>query len=370
MVQKHRIAILVTGHAGTEENPEGVPAVRSIIKKLNANFEITVYSLFKVGDIREKGVKYRRPGFSGLHLYIRLFTMSSMIFFDHIKQPFHLVHCFASFPLGLAGILAGKILRKPCIISVSAGEASGFSEINFGHRNDKRKWESNLWIWKNASAITGQTEFQIESIYEILSEKQKIQIIPYGVSMKEFPFVDKTLKPPYIFINVASLQIVKDHYTLLKTFEIISDKVEAKLMIIGGDFLSGSVQTFARELGIEEKVQFLGQVPYSKMPEYYRQADFMLHTALFEGQWVAALEAMASGVVVCGTKVGLLSDLGSDYFETAEPKDHRGLAEKIIKLIKSPDKYFQLQSKAFTWASDHDLNWTAAQFKKLYHRVI
>ena len=95
----------------------------------------------------------------------------------------------------------------------------------------------------------------------------------------------------------------------------------------------------------------------------------MLHTALFEGEGVVVAEAAAAGVVVCGTSVGLIADLGEGGAVQVAPGDDASLAEAVLRLLADADRYARLQESARRWASIHTPAWTAGEFFDLYDRL-
>jgi len=84
---------------------------------------------------------------------------------------------------------------------------------------------------------------------------------------------------------------------------------------------------------------------------------------------VVVLEAFASGVIVVGTKVGLLADIGDDVL-TASPGDAVGLANVIEELIRHPENISILQSKNRNYAETFSARWTFEEYKKLYNELI
>jgi glycosyltransferase involved in cell wall biosynthesis len=64
----------------------------------------------------------------------------------------------------------------------------------------------------------------------------------------------------------------------------------------------------ARDLGVAERVQFLGRVPHAELPEQIRAADLVVCLPWYEPFGIVPLEAMACQVPVVGSAVGGLLD--------------------------------------------------------------
>ncbi len=79
---------------------------------------------------------------------------------------------------------------------------------------------------------------------------------------------------------------------------------------------------------------------------------------------------MASGTVVCGTNVGIISDLKNCCCVAVEVKDYQKLASKVLKLVENKDHYLELQRKAYQWVKEHDLQWTAFRYHQAFQKLI
>ena len=98
----------------------------------------------------------------------------------------------------------------------------------------------------------------------------------------------------------------------LRVFAALAgDRPGLRLEVIGDGRLRGDLERLAGQLGVGDRISFLGQLPRAEMPARYRAATLLLVTSRHEGQSMVAVEAAASGIPVVGTRVGVLPDLGS-----------------------------------------------------------
>ena len=97
---------------------------------------------------------------------------------------------------------------------------------------------------------------------------------------------------------------------------------------------NAKVKALAASLNINN-VSFIAPLPYEQLPAYYSKADILLHTSLSEGQSEVVTEAMSSGVLVCGTKVGLMYDEPSCCV-AVDVRDHVALADRVLEILKDP----------------------------------
>jgi hypothetical protein len=68
--------------------------------------------------------------------------------------------------------------------------------------------------------------------------------------------------------------------------------------------------------------------------------------------------------------VGLIADLGEDGTVSADVGDAGGLAEKMLNLLQQPVRIEVKRRNALTWATAHDVEWTARQYVKLYKQLM
>lgn len=104
--------------------------------------------------------------------------------------------------------------------------------------------------------------------------------------------------------NVGRLHPDKDQATLLKGFALALKQLpaESRLAILGTGRLEQDLKALARELGIADKVLFLGQVPDAR--RYFRAFDVFALSSDHEPFGMVLLEAMAAGVPLLATACG------------------------------------------------------------------
>lgn len=362
---KKRLAV-IGGGAHT------IPSYRAMLKLIAVEYDVTVFTEFYVeknGETPEyavQSVSARKVNRRWRELLF-FFLVAKMC----LVKPPDMIHSHSTYPSGLFAIVLGWIFRTPVLICLDAAEASGVPDIKFGDLLNKRRRKLNAWVIKHAAAVTTLTRFQTEEVRKNLAIDKPIKIIPRGVDPYGYSVSrPRFLNSPLRFLSMAYLHPVKDHETMLKAFQIISQKVNATLTLIGQDYMDGQIQHLARELKIDHQVVFVGFVPHDSVAAYYKQSDIFLHTSQFESQAVAVVEAMAAGVLVCGTHVGIMADLSNQCCITVSPKAHDRLAEQVLQLIRQPGQQQRMRSAALEWVNTHSLNWTVQQYLTLYEELI
>ncbi len=80
---------------------------------------------------------------------------------------------------------------------------------------------------------------------------------------------------------------------------------ETVLFMVGTGPDSAYYQRVASELGVQDRVLFVGEVPFSAMPDYYEHADIFVHTSLSETFGNVLGEALWSGLAVVAMADGM-----------------------------------------------------------------
>jgi glycosyltransferase involved in cell wall biosynthesis len=197
-------------------------------------------------------------------------------------------------------------------------------------------------------------------------------VIPLGVDTGVFKAAARAgADPPWHLLNVASLNPVKDHRTLVEAFRHVVDRIGGAvfLQIAGEDTMNGAIQDAVRQLGLERHVTFHGVLPSQALAELYRTADLLVLSSRHEAAGVVALEAAASNIPIVGTSVGYVADWAPTSAVAVPIADSRALADAIIRLLHDAGERRRIADSAREWAVAHDADWTAAEFTRLYNSL-
>ena len=104
----------------------------------------------------------------------------------------------------------------------------------------------------------------------------------------------------HVLLSVGHLIERKGHHL---TIEALSSLPDCTLCLVGDGPDRKALETLANRSGVGERVRFLGEVPQTSLPEYYRAADMFVLASSREGCANVLLEAMACGTPVVATPV-------------------------------------------------------------------
>lgn len=370
-----RIALIAPGGVAPPDSPFRIPALAGLAERLSRYYRIMVYSLNALPrtETADFQLPFDRasfkmlpgflPGHTALPLLVRLFR-------DHRSEKFALVHGFWAVPAGLLAVLAGKLLRIPSLVSLQGGEPAQLESPGYGNMRKPFLRRATLLTCRWCTQLTLLTRYQQQQLRRFGFHRRDSKVIPYGAEPAFYMAAERILNPPYRFLFVGNLHAVKDPGTLLNAFASLSRKTEACLRIIGPDYWDGQVQRLIRDLKLENKVTVLGKISHQDLPAHYRWAHFLLLTSRYEGQAVVVAEAAAAGVIICGTRVGLIADLGKSRTLSSPVGDADSLAQEILDALKEPERLQSLRGRAYQWAQKHSAEWTAEQFGRLYKSLL
>jgi glycosyltransferase involved in cell wall biosynthesis len=196
-------------------------------------------------------------------------------------------------------------------------------------------------------AISAQVRKDLLYTYGVAREQQ-VRVIPLGfdldrllgISPADRGLARTALQVPDEAITVTTvgrLTAIKQHALFLEMASRLAHGSERFLFVIAGDGeLRKDLETRARELGIADRVRFLGW--RGDLQTIYGATDVFVLTSRNEGTPVALIEAMAAGVASVSTDVGGVRDVitGPDVGLLAPSEDAEALADAVMSLAHDP----------------------------------
>ena len=79
---------------------------------------------------------------------------------------------------------------------------------------------------------------------------------------------------------------------------IKSETKPSRFLIVGDGPAKESLVKLAKELGVDNRIEFIGAVPSTRVPFFYQLADVFVSASITETQGLTFMEAMASEILV------------------------------------------------------------------------
>lgn len=206
---------------------------------------------------------------------------------------------------------------------------------------------------------------------------KEIFVTPFGVDCEKFRPIPE-LKPKNKII-IGTIKSLKPKYgidILIRAFSILLRKhpnLPLELWIGGDGYLKENLVNLTIELGIFDKVRFLGYIPHDEVPKYFNMFSVSVSVSDSESFGVAVLESQACGVPVVVSNVGGLPEVVRDG-ETGfvvPPRNPEVTAEAIERLLldEKLKTKFSINARKFVL---ENYNWedNFREIIKVYRRAI
>ncbi len=145
-----------------------------------------------------------------------------------------------------------------------------------------------------------------------------------------------------VFLYVARMVPFKRHTWLLDAFTRILPEIPgARLILAGRGPLEEELKNYCLRAGLMDRVIFMGQVAYDRLPSIYAAADVkVIASDERESFCFAALEAMAMGLPLVSTACGMLPSLigGNEGGRVVAVDDAAGFAKALVAMAADADE--------------------------------
>jgi glycosyltransferase involved in cell wall biosynthesis len=182
----------------------------------------------------------------------------------------------------------------------------------------------------------------------------------------------------YPFILYAgTIRPQKNIPRLVEAFAVLRGELEShplyrdlRLIIIGDEISKyPSVRRAVIQTRVEDRVRFLGFVPFETLRVFYEAAAAFVFPSLYEGFGLPPLEAMASGTPVVTSNVSSLPEVVGEAAVQVNPENvfeiARGMREALLDEARRSEliRLGYEQVRRFSWAR------TARQVLEIYQEV-
>tara|TARA_B110000046_G_C13026363_1_gene414330 strand:- start:1399 stop:2469 length:1071 start_codon:yes stop_codon:yes gene_type:complete len=163
-------------------------------------------------------------------------------------------------------------------------------------------------------------------------------VIPFGVNLEDFsPEAQNNVNPELRIGTIKRLEHIYGIDVLINAFASAKSQSSKNMsLIIAGD---GSCleeyKAQVKRLNIQDSVDFVGQIPHSKVPELLNTFDIFANLSRRESFGVSVIEASACGVATLVSDIEGLSEVCQDRITglVVEQNNVSNTAEAMIELI-------------------------------------
>lgn len=172
--------------------------------------------------------------------------------------------------------------------------------------------------------------------------EERIRVAPPGVDLERFGGAAASAEAPaeHLIVSPGRLVWEKGHQDLLRAVAairrgVVGDGVAPpRVLIVGAGPEAKRLGSYARELGIADRVELRSFVPYDDMPSVYASASGMVLGSIPTWSWeeqfgMVLAEAMAARLPIVASTAGAIPEVTGGAARYFAPGDWLGLARTL-----------------------------------------
>ena len=335
--------------------------VQQISKQLSNENNVTVVTAEKAENFKTDNLDFYsldlfEPGLSVDDKEIHLQEFKTKLEENFELENFDIIHAH----YWLSGLVAKQISEEKNIPYVFSSHSLGV----FLEGYNKERVDCEKMVMTSSNFVTASSHYEhvmISENYKI--DENKIKKITPGLDRKIFT-PDLNLPRENIFLSIGRIQEQKRQ---LETIKFLNNfrKIDSNFLcyFIGGpsgksgdDYLA-ELEESVKEFNLESHVEFLGNLPQTKIKDFMNKSKLLIHTSQYETFGLVAIEANSMGVPILSINTGSLIEIiennKNGYFAEDFMDNH---ANNFVKDLLNDDDYFNnvmnqciQKSKKYNW---------------------
>jgi glycosyltransferase involved in cell wall biosynthesis len=290
----------------------------------------------------------------GLLKYLDFFIVYPIIAAAYLRRhrPERLV-CMSAIPEGLAARLAGV----PYVVSVRSDVAPAIAG-HFRFLISSQRW-LEARILRRAEHVLANGRDTQERLARL---GITAPVVPNGVDFAKFSegagsdvigmTIDERAAGRPVIAFIATLQTIKGADDAIACAAELKKHDRNFLLAMVGKGDQTPFRRRARELGVDDCVEFFGETPF--VLSVLRRAGLFLGLSKENGMSMSALEAMAAGVPVVARDVLTYQQLIRHEISGLLGRDPKDLAECCLRMLRDPEAGRAMAAIAQEEAQKHD----------------
>lgn len=171
---------------------------------------------------------------------------------------------------------------------------------------------------------------------------------------------------PYL-LTVSNRKKHKNERNILRALSIAKISDGIKLIFTGAP--TPSLERFIRELGLFDRVVFIGRVPEDDLPKLYRGALALVFPSLYEGFGLPVIESMACGTPVLTSNTTSLPEVSGDAALLVDPESVEDIAKGINKIVTDENLRSHLRTLGLARAKNFSWDIVAKRVQNVFDEI-
>ncbi len=285
-----------------------------------------------------------------------------------------LLHVHYAIPHAISAFLARQMNPNRRIRFITTLHGTDITIVG----NDKSYYPVTRFGIQQSDGVTAVSNFLRVETRRLFEIERDIEVIPNFVDTQRFrpdpnPCLRQRVAPggERVLLHMSNFRKVKRLPVVLRTFARVAEKLPARLLLVGDGPERASSEELARELGVHDRVLFLGK--QDSVERFFQAADLFLLPSEFESFGLSALEAISCGVPVIGARGGGLPELVEDERTgfIREPGDADAMGEAAIDYLESTSRQEEMRAWCREAAVESfEESKIVGQYESYYDRVL
>lgn len=192
-----------------------------------------------------------------------------------LSNRFDAVHAGRVLPEGLVGLIAARLIRRPLAIYAHGEEITTWRQ--------PAKFRTMVLVYRHADCIIANSKFTRNELLKLGVNQERIALIFPGVDTERFrPGLkcnDLRVRlglsgGQKLILSVGRLSRRKGFDQVIRALPLLAERgIDIRYAVIGTGADREYLDSLARELGVDDRVQLLGQVSVDDLPRWYNAAD-------------------------------------------------------------------------------------------------
>ena len=351
-----------------------IPALQNLIVALAGHHQVHLFSLrypakgtYRFGNFNHTAIGGGQQfGWRSASIYSQT---ARAIAQQHRRTPFDLVHAFWADEPGLAAALAAQFIRRPLVVRLGGWDLTNVPQIKYGAQRILSRRLMVAYALHRAAAIQANSAYQVKQCEQQNLPPAKVHYIPAGVDIERFqPPAEKPSFDAPKLVQAASLIPVKNQALLFEIVAQVARRYPAtELHLAGVGTLESELRALADRCNITQNIVWHKKIAYPNIPQLYHNSHLYVQTSWHESQGMAVLEAMACGLPVVGTPVGVVPEVACQ--PAAWSAD--ALAAQILSAFEDANCYNVWSQQARQTVMDRfSVPVVVGQLLRLYEEVV
>jgi N-acetyl-alpha-D-glucosaminyl L-malate synthase BshA len=276
-------------------------------------------------------------------------ALATMMHNVAVNESLDLLHVHYAIPHSVSAYLARAMLAPRKLPFVTTLHGTDITLVGM----DRSYLPITRFSIEESDAVTTISEYLRQVTLKEFEIKRPVEMIPNFVNCSVFqPAYDDSRRTEFapdgekLLVHLSNFRPVKRVTDVVEVFDLVRQKIPAKLIMIGDGPDRTAAEWQVRRKGLERDAVFLGK--QNQVQDLLNCADVLLLPSELESFGLAALEGMACGVPAVCSRVGGVPEVISDGVEGYLVKlgDIKTMAARALDILSNPERREQMGKAA------------------------